>query len=594
MIALGLVILGAHLCGRVCRFLRISEVTGQLLGGALVGPFALHGLGILPESSLLYDQVIDAFNFFIFAFLSLVAFGIGEELHLSRLKRVGRKALIVAAVHGLLTWALITFAFLFFTEMAPLKALLLGSTGIASAPAVTFVLMNRMKIEGHLRHMLAGVVVLADLLGIAIFSLLLQVTLKSGEAGGPLGPTLLVVAEEVAMALFAGASIWAMLRVLVFRRARSMGSDADVRETPDTPFLQRILAEHPSPSGEILLIVLGAVSLGCGVAYLMEWPFLITAIFAGFLVANLHSHAIFDSLKIEGIAPIFNLIFFALMGSTLAFDQIRAETAWFAFLYIGNRMMGKLLGVWLGSVLSGEDLKIRACLPALLLPQAGVAAVEAVYASAILGDPQIAAIVLPAIVFFQIAGVYLTERSLIRWRSWVSGEKEVLESVTPPSGPAEAAQRILESLSEQHIRLGLQQSNKNDVIAHLVEHAIKTSPEHIDHGQTLQVIGERERLSPTGMGHGIALPHCRLMGLEQPVLIFARHEEGVPFGGVDDSPCDLIFLMLSPARKPATHLKLLAALSHLLTNEETRRELRVADSAEEILEVIQAVAHPDT
>ena len=65
MIALGLIVLAAHLGGKLCRRLRLSEVTGQLLGGALVGPFALHSLGVLPADSVMYDQVLQAFHFFV-------------------------------------------------------------------------------------------------------------------------------------------------------------------------------------------------------------------------------------------------------------------------------------------------------------------------------------------------------------------------------------------------------------------------------------------------------------------------------------------------------------------------------------------------
>ena len=63
--------------------------------------------------------------------------------------------------------------------------------------------------------------------------------------------------------------------------------------------------------------------------------------------------------------------------------------------------------------------------------------------------------------------------------------------------------------------------------------------------QALQVLGEREQLAPTGLGNGIAVPHCRLRGLDNPVLFFGRHEKGVAFGGLDDAPCTLIFLMLT-------------------------------------------------
>lgn len=94
MIALGLIVLAAHLGGKLCARLRLSEVTGQLLGGAMVGPYALQMLHIIPEGGI-YADAINSFHYFIFVFLGLVAFGIGEELHFNRVKRVGKSAFMI-------------------------------------------------------------------------------------------------------------------------------------------------------------------------------------------------------------------------------------------------------------------------------------------------------------------------------------------------------------------------------------------------------------------------------------------------------------------------------------------------------------------
>jgi PTS system nitrogen regulatory IIA component len=128
------------------------------------------------------------------------------------------------------------------------------------------------------------------------------------------------------------------------------------------------------------------------------------------------------------------------------------------------------------------------------------------------------------------------------------------------------------------------------VLEEMVDRAREISDQHIDRAQALQVLGEREQLAPTGYGHGIALPHCRLMGLERAVLVFGRHPAGVVFGGVDEEPCDLVMLILSSARKPSEHLQLLAATAHILGDEEIRRRLRAAPDAEGMLAVLDEVA----
>jgi len=591
MIALGLIILAAHLGGKLCARLGLSEVTGQLLGGALVGPYSFHLFRILPEGGP-YDDAIHAFHFFVFVFLGLVAFGIGEELHINRVKRVGRSAFVICIIQGLLTWASITCSFFFIAGKPLLESLLIGSIGIATAPAVTFVLMNQLNVEGRLRHLLGNMVVLDDLIEVIIFSLLIQLSIRQahpvepGEAGA-----ILTVGKEVLMALLMGGGIYLFLRTFVRKRALSLARDAgDHAHRKDEAFLQRILAEHPSPSVEILLIVMAAVSLGTGLAYHFHWPFLITAMFAGFLVANFHSQAIFDSLKLDNIAPALNLAFFALIGANISMADLTLGTLGLVGLYIVSRLFGKLVGTWLGCRLMHEDKAITSYLPTLMLPQAGVAAVEAVYAAAILGRPELAAIILPAIVFFEVVGVFMVDRGLRRWLESVRAKAAEARRKRARSGRSEAVHMLMAHLPVENIMLELNGSTKKEVIEELVDHACKASDEHIDRVQALQLLGEREQLAPTGLGNGLAVPHCCLIGIDNPVLVFGRHEKGIAFGGLDDEPCTLILLMLTCARDPGQHLRLLSALAQILNSPEVRAQLREANTPEGIVEVLLAQA----
>ena len=159
MMALGLIILAAHLGGKLCSRLRLSEVTGQLVGGALVGPYALHLVGLLPGvRGGAYDDALHAFHFFVFVFLGIVAFGIGEELHINRIRKVGRSALMICLIQAFTTWTFISSAFyivprLLFPDIniTAMDALLTGSIGISTAPSGTVVPMNQTLIDTRLR-----------------------------------------------------------------------------------------------------------------------------------------------------------------------------------------------------------------------------------------------------------------------------------------------------------------------------------------------------------------------------------------------------------------------------------------------------------
>ncbi len=90
---------------------------------------------------------------------------------------------------------------------------------------------------------------------------------------------------------------------------------------------------------------------------------------------------------------------------------------------------------------------------------------------------------------------------------------------------------------------------------------------------------EREGLGPTGVGHGIALPHARLEGLDKVRGIFLRLDRPLNFDAVDRQPVDLVFALLAPKSKGVDHLKALALVSRTMRNANICAKLRAnADS----------------
>ena len=79
--------------------------------------------------------------------------------------------------------------------------------------------------------------------------------------------------------------------------------------------------------------------------------------------------------------------------------------------------------------------------------------------------------------------------------------------------------------------------------------------------EVYEKLREREELGSTGIGNGVALPHCKLKGINQVVLAVATSAQGVDFGAVDGEPVRLFFMVLSPVKDPAAHLQSLAAIS---------------------------------
>jgi PTS system nitrogen regulatory IIA component len=85
---------------------------------------------------------------------------------------------------------------------------------------------------------------------------------------------------------------------------------------------------------------------------------------------------------------------------------------------------------------------------------------------------------------------------------------------------------------------------------------------------------ERESLGPTGVGHGIALPHARLEDLTKIVGVFLRLEKPLDYDSVDRQPVDLIFALFAPKDSGVDHLKALALVSRTMRDAQVCAKLR--------------------
>ncbi|MDN5785780.1 PTS sugar transporter subunit IIA [Pseudorhodobacter sp.] len=85
---------------------------------------------------------------------------------------------------------------------------------------------------------------------------------------------------------------------------------------------------------------------------------------------------------------------------------------------------------------------------------------------------------------------------------------------------------------------------------------------------------ERESLGPTGVGHGIALPHARLQDLKKIVGVFLRLEKPLDYDSVDRQPVDLIFALFAPRDSGVDHLKALALVSRTMRDAGVCAKLR--------------------
>ncbi len=94
----------------------------------------------------------------------------------------------------------------------------------------------------------------------------------------------------------------------------------------------------------------------------------------------------------------------------------------------------------------------------------------------------------------------------------------------------------------------------------------------------------RERLGSTGLGQGIAIPHCRLSNCNAVLGTLIRLEKPVDFDAIDGQPVDLLFVLLVPEQATDEHLTVLATLAERFSNPEFCQQLRSATDSQSLYE----------
>ena len=107
---------------------------------------------------------------------------------------------------------------------------------------------------------------------------------------------------------------------------------------------------------------------------------------------------------------------------------------------------------------------------------------------------------------------------------------------------------------------------------------IAESAYSLDGTHASEALLERESLGPTGVGHGIALPHARLADAEEVTGVFLKLERALDFGAVDRQPVDLIFALFAPENSGVEHLKALALISRTMRDADVCAKLRANDN----------------
>lgn len=137
--------------------------------------------------------------------------------------------------------------------------------------------------------------------------------------------------------------------------------------------------------------------------------------------------------------------------------------------------------------------------------------------------------------------------------------------------------RIADILSKERCEINLRSRTKPEVIREIAGIFKRDSAlEDISEEEIVRALTVREELGTTGIGHGLAIPHCRLPAADRFIMVLAVSRRGINFESLDHHRVRIFCAFIGPDDQPEKHVQLLAEISMALRNETARREMITA------------------
>lgn len=408
LLPLTLALFAGLMLSRVTKKFNLPAVTAYLVAGIIVGPYCIGALGIkdLGFNSL---QQLGGYKLLSEVALGFIAFTMGNEFRLESLKKVGKKAVVIAIFQAIVATVFVDLALfglhlILGPDRLPVSAVLtLGAIATATAPAATLMVIKQYKAEGPVTRMLLPVVALDDMVGLIVFAVSFGIaraieTHHADIVSIAVDPLIEVVASLALGALIGVAFHW----VEQFFHSRSKRMSVSVMFV----FLAVSLSQ--------LHFTIGRVTVG--------FSTLLVCMSVGTLFCNLcdFSEELMDRID-RWTGPLM-VLFFVLSGADLDFEVFGSwSVILIGVVYIAFRSLGKILGANLSASFTHCEPTVKKYLGITLLPQAGVSLGMSLTAMTVLvdsmGNPTPSAVIIRsvslfAVLIYELVGPLLTRIAL--------------------------------------------------------------------------------------------------------------------------------------------------------------------------------------
>lgn len=399
ILKLSIILVVGFIFGKFAKILKLPNVSGYLIAGLFLGPSFFNFVS--PEESESFEIISEIT-------LSFIAFGIGSEFMMKDIVAMGKKIAIItlAEVVGAIVVVFSVMYFIFNQDLA--FSLVIASMSAATAPAATIMVIRQYRAYGPVTKTILPVVALDDVFGIMAFGIALSVAkILVGNDGFSILKIVGVPLVEISGSLLLGLVLGIILS---------------------------FLTRKSDPKDELQIKTLFFIGLSAGISMLLGLSPLLTNIMMGATLANLRTFSNRSFSSVNDFVAIFYVLFFTLAGASLDLSIL-----WGVGLvgagYIIARASGKILGSYVGAVVTKAEPTVRKYMGFALLPQGGISIGLSVLVMQQLPQysVEITTIIMASVLFYETLGPIFAKIAIHK-----SGEIDALPSFEDMFEPSTA------------------------------------------------------------------------------------------------------------------------------------------------------------
>lgn len=147
---------------------------------------------------------------------------------------------------------------------------------------------------------------------------------------------------------------------------------------------------------------------------------------------------------------------------------------------------------------------------------------------------------------------------------------------------------LTDYLNKKTILINPSVKDRWELIESMLDVAIKNKAVKSEYRETIKkTLFEREKSMSTGIGKGVAIPHCSCPYVDDVVMIMALSKKGINFDSIDNMPVHIVILLIVPKDKISQHIKTLANIAKLMSDDTLRDALSNAKDAQDIIKILK-------